>query len=95
MFAVRVNLDAQHTSFAFSHLKSMLAPTSSTRYTTLINTLESKPSTAILLEAANIGGTSNVGGRGVYEAGDQRNMKDSEINDAEIQGGAAKQPSGQ
>ena len=28
-------------------------------------------------------GTSNVGGRGVYEAGDQRNMKDSEINKAE------------
>ena len=61
----------------------MLAPTSSTRYTTLINTLESKPSTAILLKAANMSGTSNVGGRGVYEAGDQRNMKDSEINDAE------------
>ncbi|KAK5121715.1 hypothetical protein LTR85_004590 [Meristemomyces frigidus] len=28
-------------------------------------------------------GTSNVGGRGVYEAGDQRNYKDSEIKDAE------------
>ncbi|KAI9821771.1 MAG: hypothetical protein M1827_002352 [Pycnora praestabilis] len=28
-------------------------------------------------------GTSSVGGRGVYEAGDQRNYKDSEINDAE------------
>ncbi|KAL8948367.1 MAG: hypothetical protein Q9222_005438 [Ikaeria aurantiellina] len=28
-------------------------------------------------------GTSSVGGRGVYEAGDQRNVKDSEINDAE------------
>ena len=26
---------------------------------------------------------SNVGGRGVYEAGDQRNVKDSEINEAE------------
>ncbi|KAL9596763.1 MAG: hypothetical protein Q9219_005588 [cf. Caloplaca sp. 3 TL-2023] len=28
-------------------------------------------------------GTSSVGGRGVYEAGDQRNYKDSEINEAE------------
>ena len=28
-------------------------------------------------------GTSNVGGRGVYEAGDQRNVKDSEINERE------------
>ncbi|KAK0511999.1 hypothetical protein JMJ35_005127 [Cladonia borealis] len=28
-------------------------------------------------------GTSSVGGRGVYEAGDQRNVKDSEINEAE------------
>lgn len=28
-------------------------------------------------------GTSNVGSSGVYEAGDQRNYKDSEINDAE------------
>ncbi len=28
-------------------------------------------------------GTSSVGGPGVYEAGDQRNVKDSEINDAE------------
>ncbi|KAL8673382.1 MAG: hypothetical protein Q9168_002172 [Polycauliona sp. 1 TL-2023] len=28
-------------------------------------------------------GTSNVGGRGVYEAGDQRNVKDSEKNEAE------------
>ncbi|KAL8740785.1 MAG: hypothetical protein Q9190_006549 [Brigantiaea leucoxantha] len=28
-------------------------------------------------------GTSNVGGRGVYEAGDQRNYKDSEINEAD------------
>lgn len=28
-------------------------------------------------------GTSSVGGRGVYEAGDQRNYKDSEINNAE------------
>ncbi len=28
-------------------------------------------------------GTSNVGGRGVYEAGDQRNVKDSEVNEAE------------
>ncbi|KAI9842593.1 MAG: hypothetical protein M1837_007031 [Sclerophora amabilis] len=28
-------------------------------------------------------GTSNVGGPGVYEAGDQRNYKDSEINDKE------------
>ncbi|KAK6385298.1 hypothetical protein LTR65_009224 [Meristemomyces frigidus] len=28
-------------------------------------------------------GTSNVGGSGVYEAGDQRNYKDSEIKDAE------------
>ncbi|KAL8833173.1 MAG: hypothetical protein Q9170_004430 [Blastenia crenularia] len=27
-------------------------------------------------------GTSSVGGRGVYEAGDQRNVKDSEINEA-------------
>lgn len=28
-------------------------------------------------------GMSNVGGRGVYEAGDQRNVKDSEVNEAE------------
>ncbi|KAL6719248.1 hypothetical protein ACLMJK_003485 [Lecanora helva] len=28
-------------------------------------------------------GTSNVGGSGVYEAGDQRNVKDSEINERE------------
>lgn len=28
-------------------------------------------------------GRSNVGGRGVYEAGDQRTVKDSEINEAE------------
>ena len=28
-------------------------------------------------------GMSSVGGRGVYEAGDQRNAKDSEINNAE------------
>ena len=28
-------------------------------------------------------GTSNVGGPGVYEAGDQRNVKDSEVNDRE------------
>ncbi|KAL9610716.1 MAG: hypothetical protein Q9167_004579 [Letrouitia subvulpina] len=28
-------------------------------------------------------GTSNVGGRGVYEAGDQRNYKDSEVNEAD------------
>ena len=28
-------------------------------------------------------GTSSVGGPGVYEAGDQRNSKDSEINTAE------------
>ncbi|KAI4146352.1 MAG: hypothetical protein LQ341_002116 [Variospora aurantia] len=28
-------------------------------------------------------GTSNVGGRGVYEAGDQRNVKDSEIKQAD------------
>ncbi|KAL9588292.1 MAG: hypothetical protein Q9203_002890 [Teloschistes exilis] len=28
-------------------------------------------------------GTSSVGGPGVYEAGDQRNVKNSEINDAE------------
>ncbi|KAL9593083.1 MAG: hypothetical protein Q9179_006115 [Wetmoreana sp. 5 TL-2023] len=28
-------------------------------------------------------GTSNVGGRGVYEAGDQRNVKESEANEAE------------
>ncbi|KAL8910498.1 MAG: hypothetical protein Q9171_004194 [Xanthocarpia ochracea] len=28
-------------------------------------------------------GTSNVGGRGVYEAGDQRNVKDSEVKEAE------------
>lgn len=28
-------------------------------------------------------GTSNVGGAGVYEAGDQRNVKDSEKNEAE------------
>ena len=28
-------------------------------------------------------GTSNVGGRGVYEAGDQRNAPDSEINERE------------
>lgn len=28
-------------------------------------------------------GRSNVGGRGVYEAGDQRNVKDSEVNEAE------------
>ncbi len=28
-------------------------------------------------------GTSSVGGRGVYEAGDQRNAKDSELNNAE------------
>ena len=28
-------------------------------------------------------GTSNVGGRGVYEAGDQRTAKDSEENTAE------------
>ena len=28
-------------------------------------------------------GTSNVGGRGVYEAGDQRNSKDSETNVAD------------
>ncbi|KAL9004224.1 MAG: hypothetical protein Q9188_002944 [Gyalolechia gomerana] len=28
-------------------------------------------------------GTSSVGGRGVYEAGDQRNVKQSEINEAE------------
>ncbi|KAI4148415.1 MAG: hypothetical protein L6R39_002809 [Caloplaca ligustica] len=28
-------------------------------------------------------GFSNVGGRGVYEAGDQRNVKDSEVNEAE------------
>lgn len=28
-------------------------------------------------------GTSSVGGPGVYEAGDQRNAKDSEINNAE------------
>ena len=28
-------------------------------------------------------GTSNVGGSGVYEAGDQRTMKDSEVNDRE------------
>ncbi|KAK4693400.1 hypothetical protein P7C71_g3992, partial [Lecanoromycetidae sp. Uapishka_2] len=28
-------------------------------------------------------GTSSVGGRGVYEAGDQRTVKDSEIKDAE------------
>ncbi|KAL8680768.1 MAG: hypothetical protein Q9186_003056 [Xanthomendoza sp. 1 TL-2023] len=28
-------------------------------------------------------GTSNVGGAGVYEAGDQRNVKDSEVNQAE------------
>ena len=28
-------------------------------------------------------GTSSVGGRGVYEAGDQRNSKDSETNIAE------------
>lgn len=27
--------------------------------------------------------TSNVGGSGVYEAGDQRNVKASEVNDAE------------
>lgn len=26
-------------------------------------------------------GTSNVGGPGVYEAGDQRNVKDSELNE--------------
>ncbi|KAI4107671.1 MAG: hypothetical protein LQ339_002577 [Xanthoria mediterranea] len=28
-------------------------------------------------------GISSVGGRGVYEAGDQRNVKDSEVNEAE------------
>ncbi|KAL8812273.1 MAG: hypothetical protein Q9223_001208 [Gallowayella weberi] len=28
-------------------------------------------------------GTSNVGGAGVYEAGDQRNVKDSEVDQAE------------
>ena len=28
-------------------------------------------------------GTSSVGGRGVYEAGDQRNVKDSEKNEAQ------------
>ena len=28
-------------------------------------------------------GTSNVGGRGVYEAGDQRNVKNSEIQEAD------------
>ena len=28
-------------------------------------------------------GMSNVGARGIYEAGDQRNVKDSEINKAE------------
>ncbi|KAL8648472.1 MAG: hypothetical protein Q9210_004971 [Variospora velana] len=28
-------------------------------------------------------GTSSVGGRGVYEAGDQRNVKDSEIKQAD------------
>ena len=28
-------------------------------------------------------GTSSVGGRGVYEAGDQRNSKDSETNVAD------------
>ncbi|KAL9022496.1 MAG: hypothetical protein Q9185_000403 [Variospora sp. 1 TL-2023] len=28
-------------------------------------------------------GTSNVGGRGVYEAGDQRNVKDSDIKQAD------------
>ncbi|KAL8720177.1 MAG: hypothetical protein Q9225_002907 [Loekoesia sp. 1 TL-2023] len=28
-------------------------------------------------------GTSSVGGRGVYEAGDQRTVKDSEVNEAE------------
>lgn len=27
--------------------------------------------------------TSNVGGPGVYEAGDQRNVKNSEVNEAE------------
>jgi len=30
-------------------------------------------------------GTSNVGGRGVYEAGDQRTYKDSEINQAKAE----------
>lgn len=28
-------------------------------------------------------GNSNVGSRNIYEAGDQRNVKDSEIKDAE------------
>ena len=28
-------------------------------------------------------GTSNVGGSGVYEAGDQRTVKNSEVNDRE------------
>lgn len=31
----------------------------------------------------NMSGTSSVGNSGVYEAGDQRNYKDSEINNAE------------
>jgi hypothetical protein len=59
----------------------MLTPI--TRSTSLKDILEPKPNTSIPLEAANMSGTSNVGGRGVYEAGDQRNMKDSEIKDAE------------
>ena len=36
-----------------------------------------------VIHTANMSGMSNVGGRGVYEAGDQRNVKDSEVNEAE------------
>ena len=82
MRLLRVKLDALHTSLDFPP-KSILAPCHTLAVTKTHSLTRSDPKNVIIHITANMSGTSSVGGRGVYEAGDQRTMKDSQINEAE------------